>query len=252
VDLGKVDDAARTLEKDWARFPEAEEYLDLSLRIEKIQQQAAAEKARAIAAEQLVQLTDARKWAEAEALFTETTKAHGLDNRLQQARQEFVQARDRYQGKIAQCQTAVARHVKQQQWPTAIGLCESLLREYPEATEIQSLLGSTREAFAGWQRDQEGKRALQGVRARLEARQWNDAEREIGAGRKQFPKLAEEFDSLLRDAESGRAEELRTQRIQAAIQQANDLASRRKWSEALAVLDATGAPVAEMEGEGST
>jgi hypothetical protein len=114
---------------------------------------------------------------------------------------------------------------------------EGLLKKYPEADEIRSLLESTNQEFKAWRRAKELERALQALRGLIDGGRWAEARSASESGRQRFPEADAEFAALADQAAEAAAAAERRAKSATAAERAKRLASERRWAEAVLELD---------------
>ena len=233
----RLDEARAVVEREWERFPEAEIFLNLSVRLEGLREEAQAQQARKAAASRASGLVSSHLWDEAESVLSEAESRLGSDGDLADVRRKLETARRDFESKAAKCISEVESLLRADQWQEAIAIAEKLLQEYPEADEIRKLLDRTNREFKSWRRTKEVERALQIIRGILEGRRWDDAQTAAESGRLRFPDAEEAFASLAKQAAEGRASAYRKERIAGAVDRASRFAEERRWNDAAAELD---------------
>ena len=232
----QLDEAANAIEREWERFPDAEIFLTLSVRLEQLREEAQAARARLAAVNRASGLILNHRWDEAECALAEAEGRVGTDARVAEVRRNLEAARREHEARVATCKVEADRFVQAEKWPEAIAVSEQFLREYPETPEISELLDRTSQAFKAWRKSKELDRALQAIRGLLNNRRWDEAATAAESGRLRFPDSENLFAPLAKQAENERLAEAQKQTLDAAVDRANRLAAQLRWDDAVGEL----------------
>jgi serine/threonine protein kinase len=117
----RLDEAATAIEREWERFPEAETFLTLSLRLEQLREEEQNQQARRVAAGRASGLIAAHRWDEAASVLAEVEKRLGSDAEIARVRQLLEREVTAFQAAIGACKSEVDGLVRGNKWQEAVG-----------------------------------------------------------------------------------------------------------------------------------